>query len=41
MRAQPDKLEARIIRLAVDQDEVAPEVPIAMIAPLAAKRVIE
>ena len=41
MRAQPDKFEARVVRLAVDQDEVGPDVAIAVIAPLAAKRVIE
>lgn len=35
------ELEARIVRLAVDQDEVGPDVAIAVIVPLAAERVIE
>ena len=37
MRAEPDKLEARVVRLAVDQDEVGPDVAITVIAPLAAR----
>jgi hypothetical protein len=41
VRAEPDKLKARIVRLAVDQDEVRPDVAIAVVAPLAAERVIE
>jgi hypothetical protein len=41
MRAEPDKLEARVVRLAVDQDEIGTDVAIAVIAPLAAKRMIE
>ena len=41
VRAEPDKLKACIVRLAVDQDEVGPDVAIAVIAPLAAERMIE
>ena len=41
MRAEPDKLKARVVRLAVDQDEVGPDVAITVIAPLAAQRMIE
>ena len=36
LRAEPDKLKTRIVRLSVDQDEVG-----AVIAPLATERVIE
>ena len=41
MRAEPDIFEARIVQLAVGQDEVGPDVAIAVIAPLAAERMIE
>jgi hypothetical protein len=41
VRAEADKLKTGCVRLAVDQDEVGPDVAIAMIAPLAAERVIE
>ena len=41
MRAETDKLEAGLIRLAVDQDQVGPDVTGAVIAPLAAERQIE
>ncbi len=41
MRAEPDKLKGRIIRLAVDQNEVGSDVAVAVIAPLAAERMIE
>ena len=41
MRAEPDKFNRPIIRLAVDQDEVRPDVAIPAIAPLASKRVIK
>src|ERR1700693_431288 len=41
VRAEADKVQARLVRLAVDQDEVGPDVAIAVIAPLAAERVIE
>ena len=41
VRAEPDKLKAFIVRLAVNQDEVWPDVAIAVIAPLATQRVIE
>src|SRR5215475_9293752 len=41
MRAEPDKLKVRIIRLTVDQNEVGSDVAVAVIAPLAAERMIE
>jgi allophanate hydrolase subunit 2 len=41
VRAEADELEVRFVRLAVDQDEVGPYVTIAVIAPLAAERVVE
>ena len=41
MRAEPDKLKARFVRLAVDQNEVGLDVTVAVIVPLAAERVIE
>jgi hypothetical protein len=41
VRAEPDKLQTRIVRLAVDQDEVWPDVAVAMIVPLATERMIE
>jgi hypothetical protein len=41
MRAEPDKLKGHIIRLAVNQNEVGSDVAVAVIAPLAAERVIE
>ena len=41
MRAEPDKLQAHVVRLAVDQDQVGSDVAVAVIAPLAAERVIE
>jgi hypothetical protein len=41
VRAEPDKLKTRIVRLAVDQDEVGADVAVAVIAPLAAERMIE
>jgi len=41
MRTETDKLKACIVRLAVDQNEVWPDVAVAVIAPLAAERMIE
>ena len=41
MRTGTDKLKACIVRLAVDQNEVWPDVAVAVIAPLAAERMIE
>jgi hypothetical protein len=41
MGAEPDKLKGRIIRLAVDQNEVGSDVAIPVIAPFAAERMIE
>ena len=41
LRAEPDKLKTRIVRLSVDQDEVGADVAVAVIAPLATERVIE
>jgi len=41
VRAESDKLKAFIVRLAVDQDEVRPDVAISVIAPLTTERVIE
>lgn len=41
MRAEPDKLKTRIVQLAVDHDQVGPDVAVAVIGPLAAERVIE
>jgi hypothetical protein len=41
VRAEPDKLKARIVRLAVNQNEVGFGVTVAVIAPLAAEQVIE
>jgi hypothetical protein len=41
VRAEPDKLKGRIIRLAVDQNEIGSDVTVAVIAPLAAERMIE
>ncbi len=41
VRAEADKLKARLVRLAVNEDEVGPDVAIAVIAPLAAELVIE
>ena len=38
---EPDQLKAGRVWLAVDQDQVGPDVAIAVIAPLAAERVIE
>jgi hypothetical protein len=35
VRAEPDKLKGRIIRLAVDQNEIGSDVAVAVIAPLA------
>jgi hypothetical protein len=40
MRAEPDKLKGRIIRLAVDKNEAGSDVAVAVIAPLAAERMI-
>ena len=41
VRAEADKLKARLVRLAVNEDEVGPDVAIAVIAPLATELVIE
>ena len=41
MRAEPNKLEARVVRLSINQDQVGPDVAVAVIAPLAAERMIE
>jgi hypothetical protein len=41
MRTETHKLKACIVRLAVDQNEVWPDVAVAVIAPLAAERMIE
>src|SRR5437764_11689191 len=41
VRAETDKLKARVVRLAVDQDQVGPNVAIAVVAPVATERVIE
>src|SRR5438132_9315063 len=41
MRAAPDELQAGFVGLPVNQDEVGSDVAIAVIAPLAAERVIE
>jgi hypothetical protein len=41
MRAQADKFEALVIRLAVDQNEIRPDVAVAVIVPFAGKWVIE
>jgi len=41
MRTETDKLKACIVRLAADQNEVGPDMAVAVIAPLAAERVIE
>jgi hypothetical protein len=41
MRAEPDKLKGRIIRLSVDQNEIGSDVAVAVIALLAAARMIE
>ena len=41
MRTETDKLKAGVVRLAVDQDQIRPDVAIAVIGPLAAERVIE
>jgi hypothetical protein len=41
MRTETDKLEACVVRLAVDQNEVWPDVAVAVIAPLAVARMIE
>ena len=35
------KLEARVIRLAVDENEIGPDVAVAMIAPIAGQRVVD
>jgi hypothetical protein len=41
MRTEADKLQGDLVRLAVDQDKVGPDVTVAVIAPLATERVIE
>jgi hypothetical protein len=41
MRAETNKLKARIVRLAVDQNKVGFDVAVAVIVPIAAERVIE
>ncbi len=41
MRAQAHKFEALVIRLAVDQNEIRPEVAVAVIVPFAGQGVIE
>jgi hypothetical protein len=41
MRAQPDEIEAFIIRLAIDQDQVGSDVTVAVIVSLAAERMVE
>jgi hypothetical protein len=41
MRAKAHKFEAVVIRLAVDENEIRPDVAVAVIAPFAGQLVIE
>jgi hypothetical protein len=41
MRSKPNEFEAIIIRLAVDQNEIRPDVAVAVIVPFAGQWVIE
>jgi hypothetical protein len=41
VRAETDEFEAGLVRHAVDQDQIGPDVAVAVIAPLAAERVIK
>jgi len=41
MRAKAHKFEAVVVRLAVDENEIRPDVAVAVIVPFAGQRVIE
>jgi len=41
VRAEPNKLEAGVVRLSINEDQIGPDVAVAVIAPLAAERMIE